>query len=49
MTKIVRIDTDSRLSRAVIYSGTVYLSGVTASDCDQDIKGQTQGHLQPTP
>ena len=42
MTKIVRIDTDTRLSRVVTYNGIAFLSGVAASGRDQDIKGQTQ-------
>ncbi len=42
MTTIERIDSNARLSRAVVHNGTVYLAGVTASDCTQDIEGQTR-------
>lgn len=42
MTMIERIDSNARLSRAVVHNGTVYLAGITASDCSQDIEGQTR-------
>ena len=43
--KIKRFECDGRLSRAVIYNGVLYISGLTVSDTegiDADIKGQTQ-------
>jgi enamine deaminase RidA (YjgF/YER057c/UK114 family) len=40
MSDITRIDTNKRLSRAVIHNGIVWLSGMTASDRSQDIRGQ---------
>ena len=43
---IERIDTSRRLSRAIIYNGTVFLAGVTAGDCSESIKGQTRQVLQ---
>lgn len=45
MTDIVRIDTDKRRSRAVIYNGMVFIGGQTADDRSQDIRGQTQQTL----
>lgn len=42
MTKILRIDTDPRRSRTVVYNGVAYVGGMTADDKSQDIKGQTQ-------
>lgn len=42
MNKVNRIETGRRLSRAVVHNGTVYLAGVTADDCTQDIGGQTR-------
>ena len=42
MTGITRIDTNKRLSRAVVHNGTVYLSGMTAGDRSLDIRGQTR-------
>ncbi len=42
MTKITRIATNTRASRAVIYNGTVFLAGAAADDRSQDIRGQTQ-------
>lgn len=41
MSDITRIDTNTRMSRAVITNGMVYLSGLTADDTSQDVKGQT--------
>ncbi|NKB59065.1 MAG: RidA family protein [Alphaproteobacteria bacterium] len=37
---IKRIDTNKLMSKAVISGDTVYLSGLTASDRSQDVKGQ---------
>ncbi len=45
MSDIIRIETDKRRSRAVIYNGTVFVGGMTADDRSQDIKGQTQQTL----
>jgi len=45
MSNIVRIETDTRRSRAVIYNGMVFVGGMTADDRSQDIKGQTQQAL----
>ena len=42
MTDLTRIDTNARMSRVVINGDTVYLSGLTAGDTTQDVKGQTQ-------
>lgn len=42
MTEIVRIETDVRRSRAVIYNGVVYIGGQTADDRSQDITGQME-------
>lgn len=42
MSNITRIETARRLSRAVIHNGTIYLAGVTADECGEDIKGQTR-------
>ncbi len=41
MNDIVRIATSSRLSRAVVYNGIVFVAGQTAGDRSQDIRGQT--------
>jgi enamine deaminase RidA (YjgF/YER057c/UK114 family) len=41
MSDITRIDTNARMSRVVKTNGFVYLSGLTADDSSQDIKGQT--------
>lgn len=46
MTSINRIESNPRLSRAVIHNGVVYLAGITASDCTQDIRSQTRDVLQ---
>lgn len=45
MTDIVRIATDKRRSRAVVYNGIVYVGGQTADDRSQDIRGQTRQTL----
>lgn len=42
MNDIVRVETDERLSRAVVYGGIAYLSGVTAKKRDSGIKAQTK-------
>lgn len=42
MTSINRIESNARLSRAVVHNGVVYLAGITATDCTQDIRGQTR-------
>ena len=39
---IKRIDTNKLMSKAVVHGNTVYLSGLTASDRSQDVKGQCQ-------
>lgn len=41
MSKIIRTEPGSILSKAVEYHGFVYLPGVTARDTSKDIKGQT--------
>jgi enamine deaminase RidA (YjgF/YER057c/UK114 family) len=46
MSDINRIETTKRGSRAVIHNGMVYLSGMTALNRDQDIKGQTRQTLE---
>jgi enamine deaminase RidA (YjgF/YER057c/UK114 family) len=45
MNNIVRIETSARLSRAVVYNGMVFLSGATADERSQDIRGQTKQTL----
>ena len=45
MSNIVRIETDKRRSRAVIYNGMAFIGGMTADDRSQDIKGQTKQAL----
>jgi enamine deaminase RidA (YjgF/YER057c/UK114 family) len=42
MSNIVRIETNARRSRTVVYNGMVFVSGMTADDCSQDIQGQTK-------
>lgn len=42
---IVRIETDTRRSRAVVYNGIVFIGGMAADDRSQDIKGQTKQAL----
>jgi enamine deaminase RidA (YjgF/YER057c/UK114 family) len=45
VSDIKRIETNSRLSRAVVYNGVVFLCGLTADDLDLDIRGQTEQAL----
>ncbi|GAB5429465.1 MAG: RidA family protein [Devosia indica] len=45
MSKITRIETDPRRSRAVVYNGMVFVGGMTADDRSQDIEGQTRQTL----
>jgi enamine deaminase RidA (YjgF/YER057c/UK114 family) len=45
MSNIVRIETNTRASRAVVYNGMVFLAGATADDRSQDIRGQTKQAL----
>jgi len=45
MRNIVRIATDRRRSRAVVYNGMVFVGGQTADDRSQDIQGQTKQAL----
>jgi enamine deaminase RidA (YjgF/YER057c/UK114 family) len=45
MSNIVRIATDTRRSRAVVYNGIVFVGGQTADDRSQDIRGQTKQTL----
>jgi enamine deaminase RidA (YjgF/YER057c/UK114 family) len=45
MNNIVRIATDTRRSRAVVYNGMVFVGGMTADDHSQDIRGQTKQTL----
>ncbi len=45
MNDIVRIATDIRRSRAVVYNGMVFVGGMTADDRTQDIAGQTRQAL----
>jgi enamine deaminase RidA (YjgF/YER057c/UK114 family) len=42
VSNVTRIEAGRRLSRAVIHNGMVYLAGVTADECVNDIKGQTR-------
>ena len=41
MAEIIRIATDKRRSRAVVYNGMVFVGGQTADDRSQDVRGQT--------
>jgi enamine deaminase RidA (YjgF/YER057c/UK114 family) len=41
-----RIDSNARLSKAVIANGFVFMSGFTAADKEQDVSGQTNDILQ---
>jgi enamine deaminase RidA (YjgF/YER057c/UK114 family) len=41
MSEIVRIETNARSSRVVIYNGVVYIGGMTPPDDSGDIKDQT--------
>lgn len=45
MSDIVRIETDKRRSRAVVYNGIVFVGGMAAEDRSQDITGQTKQAL----
>lgn len=45
MSDIVRIETDPRRSRAVVYNGIVFVGGMAADDRSQDIIGQTKQAL----
>ena len=45
MSKIVRTEPDTILSKAVEFHGFVYLQGCTATDLSKDIKGQTRETL----
>ncbi len=42
MNNFVRIDTNQRMSRAIVHDGRVFLSGMTADDRTADVKGQTE-------
>lgn len=42
MSDMTRIDTNKRLSRAVVHKDVVWLSGMTASDRSLDIRGQAR-------
>ncbi|OWT59256.1 RidA family protein [Candidimonas nitroreducens] len=49
MAELKRIDTNGRMSKVVIHGNTVFLAGITAQDCSQDIAGQTRevlGHIE---
>ena len=45
MNNIERIETNKRLSRAVVYNGMVFLAGATADDRSQEIRGLTKQAL----
>jgi enamine deaminase RidA (YjgF/YER057c/UK114 family) len=45
MSNIVRVATDTRRSRAVVYNGMVFVGGQAADDRSQDIRGQTKQTL----
>jgi enamine deaminase RidA (YjgF/YER057c/UK114 family) len=45
VSKITRIETGPRLSKAVIHNGIAYLSGLTAVNRDGDAKAQTEDIL----
>lgn len=42
MTTIIRIDQNTRRSRAVVHGNTVYIAGHTADNRSADVTGQTQ-------
>jgi enamine deaminase RidA (YjgF/YER057c/UK114 family) len=42
MSNITRHQSNSRLSRAVVHNGVVYLAGTTADNCTVSSKGQTE-------
>jgi enamine deaminase RidA (YjgF/YER057c/UK114 family) len=45
MNDIVRIVTNARRGRAVVYNGMVFVGGQAADDRSQDIRGQTKQTL----
>ena len=45
MSDIIRLSTDTRRSRAVIFNGMIMVGGQTPDDRTQDIKGQTRQAL----
>jgi enamine deaminase RidA (YjgF/YER057c/UK114 family) len=45
MSNIVRIETNPRRGRAVVYNGMVFVGGQAADDRSQDIRGQTKQTL----
>lgn len=45
MSEIVRIVTNTRRGRALVYNGTVHVGGQAADDRNQDIRGQTRQAL----
>lgn len=45
MSDILRIETDKRRSRAVVYNGIVFVGGMAADDRNQDITSQTKQAL----
>jgi enamine deaminase RidA (YjgF/YER057c/UK114 family) len=46
MSDIIRIKTNARRGRAVVYNGVVYVGGQGAEDRTQDIHGQTKQALE---
>ena len=46
MAKIERHQKNEKLSRIVVYNGTIYLSGLTADDKDADTASQTRQILR---
>ena len=46
MNNTIRIETDPRRSRAVVYNGMVFVGGMTADDRSLDITGQTKQTLE---
>lgn len=46
MSEIVRIVTNKRRGRAVVYNGMVFVGGQAADDRGQDIRGQTKQALE---
>lgn len=45
MSNIVRIETNPRRGRAVVYNGMAFVGGQAADDRSQDIRGQTRQTL----
>lgn len=45
MSDIIRIETNNRRSRVVVYNGIVFISGQTSDDKGLDILGQTRDTL----